>query len=78
MLADISPINTYKGAISSLCYLLEVLCRGVQYRMFLLSSCIQDICWIPVVEKYPARFRVLFKYINVFFLAELHPILDVT
>jgi hypothetical protein len=28
---------------------LEVLCRGVQDRMFLLSSCIQDICWI--VEK---------------------------
>jgi hypothetical protein len=48
-----------------LTYLLEVLCRGVQDRMFLLSSCIQDICWI--VEKYPARFRVLFKYINVFF-----------
>jgi hypothetical protein len=54
--------------------------------MFLLSSCIQDICWI--VEKYPARFRVSFKYINGFFLtckeglnltaAELHPILDVT
>jgi hypothetical protein len=83
MLPHISPINTYKGVISS--YLLEVLCRGVQDRMFLLSSCIQDICWI--VEKYPARFRVLFKYINVFFLtykeglsltaAELHPILDV-
>jgi hypothetical protein len=28
MLPHISPINTYKGAISS--YLLEVLCRGVQ------------------------------------------------
>jgi hypothetical protein len=43
MLPHISPINTYKGAISS--YLLEVLCRGVQDRMYLLSSCIQDICW---------------------------------
>jgi hypothetical protein len=54
--------------------------------MFLLSSCVQDICWI--VEKYPGTFRVLFKFIIVFLTSgkeglnltapELYPILDVT